>query len=172
IAGMTDPDADAVVVIADMFGDRTQPVMSSDAAADFQAHLARRQINLVVKHCDVPEREFVKMRGFGDRAAGFIHESAGQQQQRAPPAERSLAGDAGKAPAPWTEAVALGDFLNGEEADIVPVAGIARSRIAESDQEQHQHLSYAGRPHFFSGAAVAGAAAGAAPRAAPGAAPR
>src|ERR1700752_4683426 len=137
IAGMTDPDADAAVIIADMFGDRTQSVMPGDAAADFHPHLAWRQIDLVVKHGDVRRRQFVKMRGFGDRPAGFIHIGAGQQQKRARAAERSFAGDAGKAPAPRAEAVALGNLLNGEEADIVPVTDIARSRIAESNQEQH-----------------------------------
>jgi hypothetical protein len=70
------------------------------------------------------------MRSFGDRAAGFIHVSAGQQQKRALTAEWSFASDAGKTPAPRAEAVALGDLLDGEEADIVPVADIARSRIA------------------------------------------
>jgi hypothetical protein len=40
--------------------------------------------------------------------------------------------------------VVLGDLLNGEEPDIVPVADMARSRIAESDQEQHEYSSYAG----------------------------
>src|SRR5262249_6444058 len=82
-------------------------------------------------------RQFVKMGGFDDRPTGFIHVGARQQQKRARAAERSFAGDPLKAPAPRTETVALGDLLNGEEADIVPVADMARSRIAEPNQEQH-----------------------------------
>src|SRR6516162_7793327 len=42
VAGMTDADANAAVIIADMLGNRTQAIMSGDAAADFHPHLARR----------------------------------------------------------------------------------------------------------------------------------
>ena len=57
------------------------------------------------------ERQLVEVRRLGDGAPGFIHESAGQQQQRALAADRPFAGDALKTPAPRPDAVALGDFL-------------------------------------------------------------
>ena len=64
---------------ADMLGDRAQSVMPGNAAADFDPHFGRWQIDLVVKHGDGIERQFVEMRGFADRAPGLVHESAGQE---------------------------------------------------------------------------------------------
>src|SRR6516165_11537374 len=69
------------------------------------------------------------------------------------------------------------DFIDGHEADIVPVARIFRAGIAEADKEQHDAASRGVRAYFFlsppagafapaAGAAAAAAAAGAA---APGA---
>jgi hypothetical protein len=78
------------------------------------------------------------VRGLGDRAPRFIHECAGQQQERTFAADRSFACDALKASAPRSDAVALGDLLKRHEANIVPVADITLSRISKSDQEQHQ----------------------------------
>ena len=137
-ARMTDADAHPPVIVADMRGDRAQAIVSGDAAADLDPHLAGRQLDLVVEHGDVGRRELIELRRLGDGAAGFVHECPRKKQQRALAAERSFAGDAGKAPAPRPDAVALGDGLQRQEADIVAVADIACSRIAEPHQEQHE----------------------------------
>ena len=56
VAGMTDTNADAAILIADVLGDRAQAIMPGDATADFHPYLRRRQIDLVVKHGDVRRR--------------------------------------------------------------------------------------------------------------------
>src|SRR5262249_60933135 len=67
------------------------------------------------------------------------------------------------------------DFIDGHEADIVPVARIFRAGIAEADKEQHDAASRGVRAYFFLSppagafAPAAGAAAAAAGAAAPGA---
>jgi hypothetical protein len=82
-AGMPDADPHPAIIIADMRGDRAQTVVSGNAAADLHPHLRRRQFDLVMKDRDAIEAELVKMRGFGDRATGVVHERAGQQQHHA-----------------------------------------------------------------------------------------
>ena len=80
---MANPDAHAPVIVADVGGDRAQPVMPGNAAAGLHPHLAGREVDLVVEHHDVGEPELVEVRGLGHRAAGLVHVGAGQQQQRA-----------------------------------------------------------------------------------------
>ena len=87
-AGMADADPHPAVVVADMRGDRAQPVVAGDAAAGLHPHLARRQFELVVEHDDVGQRQLVEMHRLGDRASGLVHEGAGQQQLHALAAER------------------------------------------------------------------------------------
>ena len=103
----------------------------------FTRSLPGGKIELVVEHDDVVEPDLVEMRGLGDRAAGLVHEGAGQQQQRALAAERALGRHALKAAAPRRKAVAPGNRVDRHEADIVPVARVAGARIAEPDEEQH-----------------------------------
>src|SRR5271156_7218904 len=108
---MADANTDAPIIVADMRGDRAQAVVAGDAAADRTPHLARRQLDLVVKHTDVTRCKLLKLHRLGDSAAGFIHEGSRQKQQYALAADRPLAGDTLEAPAPRSDAVALGDFL-------------------------------------------------------------
>ena len=68
VTGMTNADAHPPVIVADMLGDRPQPVMAGNAAAGLHANFGGRQIDLVVKHGDGVERQLVEMRGFRDRA--------------------------------------------------------------------------------------------------------
>src|SRR5262249_4076675 len=135
-AGMPDADAHAPIVVADMRRDRAQSVVAGDAAAGLDPHLAGRKVDLVVDHDDVGQPELVEMRGFRHRAARLVHEGAGQQQQRALAGERPFRRHALKAPPPRTDAMALGDRIDGHETDIVSVAGVARTGIAEPDEEQ------------------------------------
>ena len=69
-----------------------------------------------------------------------VHEQArvhGQEQQHALAAERSFRRHALEAAAKRADAVTLGDRLHGHEADIVPVADMGRTGIAEPDEKQH-----------------------------------
>src|SRR5262245_60493995 len=138
---MSDADAHAPILVADMRRDRAQSVMAGDAAAGLDPHLAGRKVDLVVHHHDVGEPELVEMRSLRHRAARVVHVGAGQQQQRALAADRPLRRHALKAPPPRTDAVALGDRVNRHETDVVSVAGVARTGIAEPDEEQHGILS-------------------------------
>ena len=91
-ARMADADPHPAIVVADMGGDRAQPVVAGDAAAGLHPHLAGRQVDLVVEHHDVGQRQLVEMHRLGDRAAGLVHEGAGQQQStRSPPSGPSAA---------------------------------------------------------------------------------
>ncbi len=136
-AGMTDADAHAAIVVADMLRDRAQPVMPGNAAADFHSDLPGRELDLVMEHGDLVDAELVEMRGLGDRASGLVHERSRQQQQRARGADRAFRRHALKAPPERTDVVALGDRLDRHEADVVAVVGIARARISEADKELH-----------------------------------
>ena len=69
-------DAYALVVIAEMGGDRAQAVVTGDATANFDSDLCRRQIDLVVKYHDAGRLEFVEIGGLRHRSSGFVHVSA------------------------------------------------------------------------------------------------
>src|SRR5580700_260279 len=68
VAGMTDADAHAAIVVADVLGDRAQSVVTGNATADFDPDLGRPQVDLVVEHRDLIQRQLVEVRGFGDGA--------------------------------------------------------------------------------------------------------
>ncbi len=136
---MADPDAHAPIVVADMGGDRAQPVVAGAAAAGLDPHLAGREIDLVVQHHDVGQAELVKIHRLRDRPAGLVHVGSGQQQQHPLAAERPFRAHPLEAPPQRPDAVALGDRLDRHEADIVTVAGVAGAGIAEPDDEQHGH---------------------------------
>ncbi len=79
---MADAQAHAAIVVADVLGDRAQPVVAGIAAADLDPHFAGRQFGFVVEHHDLTGFQLVEVRRFRHRAAGLVHESAGQQQQK------------------------------------------------------------------------------------------
>src|SRR6185312_4568753 len=87
---------------------------------------------------DVGGRELVELRNRLNAFAGGVHEGLRLQDQHA------LAGDAGFAEqafellAEGRETVAFGDFLDGEEADIVPVLCVFVPGIAEADDQMHR----------------------------------
>src|SRR5208282_2604695 len=138
VAGMADADTHPPVVVADVLADRAQAVVPGNATADFDPDFAWRQLDLIVEYRDVIKRELKEMRRLGDGTAGFIHIGAGQEQQHARAADRPFTRDPLETAAPRPKAVALRDRLDRHEADVVAVADIARSRISESDQEQHR----------------------------------
>jgi len=90
-----------------------------------------------VKDDNVTDVDLVEMRRLPDRKSGVVHVSFRQQEEDALAVDRSLCRDASKAPSPWSDAVVPGNRFDRHEADIVSIAGIARARIAEPDQELH-----------------------------------
>ena len=135
--GFSDADAHALVVVADMGGDRAQAIVTGIAAPDLDPHLGRLQIDLVVKHHDLARLELVEARGLLHRAARFVHESAGQQQQDTLARQRAFHRYALEFAPPRRHVVAAGNRLHRHETDIVAVFGVACAGIAEADEEQH-----------------------------------
>src|SRR5260370_393148 len=136
-AGMANADADPPVVVAHMGRNRAQAVMARDAAAGFNTHLGGRQVDLVVEDHDVTEVDLVEMRRLPDCQAGLVHVGTRQQQGDALAVDRTFGSDPAKAPSPRANPVAAGNGFDRHEADIMTIAGIARARIAEPDQELH-----------------------------------
>src|SRR5262245_31426890 len=131
VARMADADAHAAIVVADMRGDGTKTVVTGNAATDLHAHLAGRQVDLIVKDSNVPGRKLVEMRSFRNRPARLIHVCARQQQKRAIGANRTFGRHALKSSPPRSNAVTARNRLDRHEADVVAVAGMLRARIAE-----------------------------------------
>ena len=56
IAGMTNPEPHAAIIIAAQGRDRAQAIVPGIAATRLNTHLAARQIEFVMKHDDIRER--------------------------------------------------------------------------------------------------------------------
>ena len=111
-AGMTDPEPHPAIVVADMRGDRAQPVVAGNAAADLDAHLRRRQFEFVLKHGDLAGRELEEVRGFLHRAPGLVHVGRRPQQDDLLAIERAFRCLALKAAAPWCETMTPRNFID------------------------------------------------------------
>src|ERR1700750_2340608 len=73
-AGMADPQPHAAIFIADMGRNRTQTIVTGDAAADLDANLAWRQFEFILEYGDLALAELEKVRGFLNRASRLVHE--------------------------------------------------------------------------------------------------
>src|SRR3981189_2829846 len=124
-----------------MRGDRTQAVVAGNAAADFDAHLGRRQLGLLLKHGDVACRELEEIRSLLNRASRLVHEGRRAEQDHPLMIERAFRGLALKTAAPWCDAMMPRNFLDNLEPDIVPVMGVLRAGIAETNKESHDAAS-------------------------------
>src|SRR5882757_5389520 len=129
---MTDPEPHTAVVVADMRGDRAQPVMTGNAAADLHAYFRQRQFEFVLKHGDVGGTELEEVRGFLNRAPGLVHESGRPQQNDFFTIERAIGSLALKTAAPRSETVTPRNFIDRNEADVVPVVAVHRTGITET----------------------------------------
>src|SRR5258705_11466204 len=170
-AGMTDAEPHPAILVADMRTDRAQAVMAGDAAADLDAHLRRRQFDLIVEHSDLAGRELEEIGGFLHGAAGIVHEGRGLEQHDALAFERAFRGLALKAAAPWCEIMMPRDLVDGHEPDVVPVLRVFHAGITEADKEAHDAASSAVSAYFFLSPPPAGAFAPAAGAAGAAAAP-
>src|SRR6185369_3126281 len=136
-AGMTDPEPHPAVVVADMRGDRAQPVMTGDAAADLHAYFRRRQFEFVLKHGDVGGTELEEVRGFLNRAPGLVHVGGRPQQDDLLVIERAFGSLALKTAAPRCETVTPLYLIDGHEPDVVPVVRVFRTGVTETDKQAH-----------------------------------
>src|SRR3954454_3275073 len=142
-AGMANSQPHAPILVANMRGDRTQPVVTGDAAANLDAHLGWRQFELVLKHRDFVCSELEEIRSFLNRAPGVVHESRGTKQDHPLMIERAFSRLALKAPAPWCETMTTRNLVKSHEADVVPVVRVLRAGIAKSNKESHDAASRA-----------------------------
>src|SRR5258705_7335031 len=140
---MADPDPHAAIVVADMRRDRTQAVVAGNAAADFDAHLGRRQFELILEHGDLACRQLEETRRLLNRAPRLVHEGQRAQQHHPLAIERAFRGLALKAAAPWCKTMTPRNFIDDREPDIVPVTREFRAGIAEANKEQHDAASRA-----------------------------
>src|SRR5271154_5057261 len=119
--------------------------MSGNTAADLDAQLRRRQFELILKHGDVVDADLEETHGVLHRTSGLVHVRRWLEQDHPLAIERTFRSLALKAAAPWCETMTPRNFINGHEADIVPVTRVFRAGIAEADKEQHDAASRARR---------------------------
>src|SRR5258708_9933895 len=118
-AGMTDPKPHPAILVADMRGDRAQPVVAGNAAADLDAHFRRRQFEFVLKHGDLSGGELEEVRGFLNRAPGLVHEGGRLEHNDLLAVERAFGSLALKTAAPWSETMTPRNFIDGHKPDVV-----------------------------------------------------
>src|SRR3954470_12745692 len=138
---MTDPEPHPAIIIADMRGDRAQPVMTGDAAADLHAHFCRRQFEFVLKHSDVGGGELEEIRCFLNCAPGLVHVGGRPQQNDLFAIERAFGSLALKTTAPWCKTMTPRNFIDGHKADVVPVVRVFRTGVTETDKQAHDAAS-------------------------------
>src|SRR5207245_7129282 len=97
----------------DVRGNRAQPVMTGDAAADLDPHFRRRQFELVLEHGDLASGQLEEVRSFLNRAAGIIHVGQRAKQDHPLAIEGAFRGLALKAAAPWCETMTPRNLFNG-----------------------------------------------------------
>ena len=90
---------------------------------------------------DLLEPELVEMRGLGDRPARVVHVGPGQHQEHPLGPDRSFRRHPLEAPPPGSDAMPARDRLHHHEPDIVAVADMAGTGIAEPDEKQHGEIT-------------------------------
>src|SRR4029077_2681344 len=134
-AGMSDPEPHPAILIADMRGDRAQPVMAGNAATDLDAYFRRRQFEFVLKHDDLAGRELEEVRGFLHRAPGLVHERRRLEQHDTLALQRAFRRLALKTAAPWCETMTPRNFVDDRKTDIMPVVRVFRAGVTKADKE-------------------------------------
>src|SRR6478609_2041776 len=142
----SDPEADAEVVLrADRLGDGAQAVVPALTAALLEADDTGVDVELVVDDDEAFGGDVVVLQEAGDRAPGDVHVGRrdGQDDLGAGDLQADL-GDPGAGlvrleRGPAAGGVTAGELLDGHRADVVPVAGILRPRVAEPDDEPGVH---------------------------------
>ena len=121
--------------------------MTGQAAADARAHLAERQVDLVVHDQHALQRQLQRAARRADRAAGLVHVGLRAQHGHArspravPPAASPAPAGAPLDVAPaeavpgLAELPARDERLGDREADVVPGARVLGARVAEPDDQ-------------------------------------
>src|SRR6476661_2502595 len=141
-----DPEADSEVVLgADRLGDGAQAVVPALTAALLEADDTGVDVELVVDDDEAFGGDVVVLQEAGDRAPGDVHVGRrdGQDDLGAGDLQADL-GDPGAGLVRLERGAAAGgvtagELLDGHRADVVPVAGILRPRVAEPDDEPGVH---------------------------------
>jgi hypothetical protein len=136
-SGVADAKADADIVVAEVRGDGAQAVMAGIAAAGFDAQFGRSEVQLVVQHDDVGERDFMERGCFLHGATAVVHIGLRLEEESPRPVEIAFGDQAGKLLAPGWQAIVIGDAIERHKADVVTVKRIFRAGIAEADNEFH-----------------------------------
>ena len=131
------PIRNAAEIGAEMLVDRAQSVMTGKAATPANLHLEGREIELVMEDGQRIGLELVEPQRLTDRAAAFVHEGGGLQQQDLLPADPPFPDPALELLLHGAEIMRFGNDVARHEADIVPVERVARSGIAEAGPDLH-----------------------------------
>ena len=126
------------VVAADALLDALQPVVPGDPAALAGAHLAERQVDLVVHHHQPVEVELVLPARRANRAARLVHVGLRQQHRDARHAgpDAAVGDQAAELLARARQVPALCKHVRDLEADVVTGAGVTGPRVAEAHEQE------------------------------------
>src|SRR6185295_10871777 len=115
--------------------------MTVDAATNLHMYFRRRQFEFVLKHGDVGGTELEEVRGFLNRAPGLVHVGGRPKQNDLFTIDRAIGSLALKTAAPRCETVTPRNFIDGHEADVVPVVRVFRTGVTETDKQAHDAAS-------------------------------
>src|SRR5829696_3929519 len=136
--GPADPDPHALEVgAAELPLERLEPVVAREPAAEPQADLAERQVDLVVDHEHAIEVELVGAARRTDRAPGLVHVRLRLEHRDARTAGpgASLAQLAGELLARLRQVPARDQRVRDLEADVVRRRGVAAPGVPETDDQ-------------------------------------
>ena len=117
-----------------------QPVVAVVAAAELDPQRAEGDVELVVDGDDVRRVDLVERGERLDRAAGLVHVAAAAGEHDAGPAQGQPAlDDVGATRLVGAERRSHpgGQLVGDEVADVVPVPGVGRTGVAETDDQPH-----------------------------------
>src|SRR4051794_3538445 len=138
--GPADADPHAEVVAgAHRAADRPQPVVAALPASALEPDRGERDVQLVVDDDEVGHVEVVVVEQAADRAARLVHIGRRTGQDHAPAGQPALTGQRARTGAlagGQPDAGAVGQLVEHHRADVVPVARVARTRVAEADDEE------------------------------------
>ena len=136
-SGVADADPHAAEIGAEMLVDRPQPVMARQPTAHADFDLEGGEVEFVVEHRQRIGFQLVEPQRLAHRAAAFVHEGRGLEQQHLVRADPAFLRPAGKLLLDRAEIVHRRDDVDRHEADIVPVHRIFRSGISKACPDLH-----------------------------------
>ena len=117
------------------FGNRAEPVVPVVAAAELQLQRAEGQVQLVVHDDDPARLDLEELGGTRDWAAGEVHERPRLHQHNATVGQAPFEHLGTALVRLELAADARGEFVRNHEAHVVPVARVARTGVAETDEQ-------------------------------------